>query len=71
MAIITPGTSEIHRLNTVATTIWNLCEDPGATRRELLDGLLSSYDVSDEELATDLDGFLEEAIRKGILTRVG
>ncbi len=68
MAVITPRSSQIHRLNGVATEIWGLCgEEGGATRDELLEALAGIYSVTLEVLENDLDAFLKEATQKGIL----
>jgi hypothetical protein len=67
MAVITPRSSQIHRLNSVATTIWDRCADEGATRQELVEALTLVYDVAIDRLEEDLDTFLVEAMEKGIL----
>ncbi len=67
MAIITPHSSEIHRLNDTATTIWQKCDGQGATREELLETLLQTYNTNREILRADLDQFLAEAVSKGLL----
>jgi len=67
MAVITPQSSEIHRLNGVATQIWDHCAKDGATREELLEALQRVYDVATDRLEADLDAFLTEATEKGLL----
>lgn len=67
MAVITPRSSEIHRLSGVAADIWERCGDAGATRAELIEALLGLYEISREALEADLDTFLGEATDKGIL----
>jgi hypothetical protein len=67
MAVITPQSSEIHRLNGVATHIWDRCAQEGATRDELLKTLKEVYDVKEDRLKADLDTFLAEATEKGLL----
>ena len=66
MAVITPHSSEIHRLNGVAAEIWRCCES-GATRAQIMASLGDLYDVEDARLSADLDAFLDEATRKGLL----
>jgi len=67
MAVITPHSSEIHRLDGVATEIWHRCGEDGATRIELIEALVENYDAERETLETDLDAFLAEATQKGLL----
>ncbi len=67
MAVITPRTSEIHRLNGVATELWERCVDPGATREQLIASLSDRYEVSRDRLEADVDAFLTEATAKGLL----
>jgi len=67
MAVITPGTSEIHRLNDVAADIWELCAGEGATLEQLLQTLRDRYDVPDDVLRLDVATFLQFAIGKGLL----
>ena len=66
MAVITPHSSEIHRLNAAGAVIWEACAE-GATRAQLLDALLDAYEVSPEVATADLNQFLDEATQKGIL----
>ena len=67
MAVITPRTSEIHRLNGVATELWELCVEPGTTREQLIASLSDRYDVTRDRLEADVDAFLTEATSKGLL----
>ncbi len=66
MAVITPLSSEIHRLNEIGAIIWKRCEH-GATQEELIGELLEQYDVSPEQATQDIKDFLDEATAKGIL----
>lgn len=66
MAVITPHSSEIHRLNETGAVIWERCGE-GATRDELIEALQARYEADREVLGHDVDAFLEEATRKGIL----
>lgn len=66
MAVITPRSSEIHRLNPTATVIWDRCQD-GATREQLIEALAEVFQASEGQLRQDVDLFLTEALQKGIL----
>jgi hypothetical protein len=66
MAVITPRTSEIHRLNPTATVIWNRCQE-GATRDQLVEALSHAFQASEGQLRQDVDLFLTQALQKGIL----
>lgn len=66
MAIITPRSSDIHRLNATASAIWHRCEE-GATRSELVEDLLGQFEAQREQIEADVDHFLTDAIQKGIL----
>jgi hypothetical protein len=66
MAVITPRTAEIHQLNATATAIWRRCEQ-GATREALVQHLCDLFLASEGQLRQDVDQFLAEALKKGIL----
>jgi hypothetical protein len=68
MAIVTVGSSEVHRLNELGSAIWERCEPPGATVDELVDALLPLYEVAETQLRADVLSFLAEATEKKILT---
>lgn len=67
MAVITPGSSEIHRLNDVAAEIWAACAAQGATVDELVTALSERYDAPTDVLRHDVEAFLESAVHKGLL----
>jgi hypothetical protein len=48
------------------TVLWPLLEE-GATRVELLDALTERYEVERDQLARDLDEFLEDLAESGLL----
>jgi hypothetical protein len=68
MAVITIKSSEIHRLNSLATAIWDRCAAPGATVDEIVAGLMEEYDVVEDVLRQDVLDFLSEACEKGLLS---
>ena len=59
---------EVHRLNGVASFIWEKCS--GLGKEALLNELLSEYDVSQEKAESDLDSFLLDLIDKKIVEKV-
>ena len=67
LAVITPGTSNIHRLNQVGAWLWQQCDGDGRTAVELIERLVTRYDVEVEQASEDVQAFLEEAQRKNIL----
>lgn len=63
------GTDEnqyIHTLNGVATFIWERI-DGIATMQEILDAILSAYDVEKERAATDLTDLVDTLATKGLV----
>ena len=56
---------EVHRLNGVASFIWEKCVD--ATKNDILNNILETYDISEADALSDLNGFLDELTQKKIL----
>jgi hypothetical protein len=66
-AIVTLPESRLHLLNGVATRIWELCADDGATLPELVASLCEEFEVSQNTAETECHSFLETAVNTGIL----
>ena len=67
LAVITPGTSNIHRLNEVGAWLWRVCEGEGRTVDELVEGLVARYEVGEAQARVDVLEFLVQASKKNIL----
>ncbi len=52
-------------LNILGTEIWKLCD--GRTSEEIVAELLSCFEVDEDELRTDVTGFLNELKEKGFI----
>lgn len=60
------GNKQIHRLNPVATLIWNEVTK-GIELNEIIMNLSSEFDVSKEELSQDVNDFINDLQNKGLL----
>ena len=56
----------VHRLDEVSTDLWKFLE-PGRTVEELVDYLVSEYDVERETAQTDMLEFVEKLHEEGLL----
>ena len=56
-------------LNPVATRIWDLLERP-LDLNELCDVLINEYDVDQAQCHSEVDGYLMEMIRLGLILRL-
>ena len=56
----------VHRLDEVSTDLWKFLE-PGRTVEELVDYLVSEYDVERETAQTDMMEFVEKLHEEGLL----
>jgi len=64
--LILVDAGQIFELNLLGADIWKLC-DGGRTVDDIVDRLLEEYDVEREELASDVQRFLEEMKGRGWL----
>ena len=53
-------------LTETSALIWQMIED-GAKKEEILNRILTEYDVDKETAMKDLDGFIDQAIEKGLI----
>lgn len=67
MAVITPQSSQIHRLNGTAAELFAACAGEGASEEELLQTTLARYEVTPEEATQAIQAFLQDAVARGIL----
>lgn len=65
--IVSPTESVMHSLNPVGTRIWELA-DGTLTVSEILDSVVSEFDVTREEAEKDIAAFCQELSDKGMLT---
>lgn len=56
----------MHQLNLVGGMIWRLC-DGSRSADELVDALLPEFDVEREELALDVNEFVDDLLARGWL----
>ena len=53
-------------LNPVATRIWELLEDP-VTLQDICRQLMDEYDVPEDQCTREVDEYLKEMIKKGLV----
>lgn len=70
MAVITPGTSEIHRLNGPASDLFHLCAGEGQTLAQLIHAVTARYEVDATSAEDDVRAFLQEALDRGLLEEI-
>ncbi len=61
--------ASIYSLKGVGETIWNALAEPRSAK-ELIDLIVSEYDVSPDQAAVDLDAFLTDLLARGLCTVV-
>ena len=54
--------------NAAGTALWRALED-GATRSQLVAVILGQFDVSEDQAALDVDAFLDDLRRRGLLSQ--
>ncbi|HEY5672483.1 MAG TPA: pyrroloquinoline quinone biosynthesis peptide chaperone PqqD [Malonomonas sp.] len=59
----------MHQLNLLGGRIWNLC-DGSRQQEQIVDALLEEFDVERDELATDVDEFIQDLTKRGWLSYV-
>jgi Coenzyme PQQ synthesis protein D (PqqD) len=59
--------SEYFAVNSTGALLWQAVA-PGATRRDLIDLLVARFSVSEEIAAADVERFVEDLARRGLLT---
>ena len=64
--VITPDDSQLHNLNQTATLIWERANGTQSLE-EIFKEMLSTYEVEENELRTDILEFIEESQSKGML----
>lgn len=53
--------------NPAGTVLWR-CLERGTTRSEMVSALLEEFEVDDERAARDVDAFLDDCRRRGLLS---
>lgn len=56
----------MHQLNLLGGMIWSLC-DATRTKEQIIDHLLTEFDVDRSELAADVDEFVNDLLQRGWL----
>ena len=56
----------MHQLNLLGGMIWSLC-DATRTEEQIVDHLLTEFDVDRSELAADVDEFVKDLLQRGWL----
>lgn len=69
VAIITPRTAQVHRLNALGAAIWRRCEGSGVAMDELVAWTVARYEVDEETARADVERFVHDALDKGILVQ--
>ncbi len=57
----------MHQLNLLGGMIWDLC-DGSRTQAQVVDQLLTEFDVERAELETDVADFIDDLLNRGWLT---
>ena len=55
-------------VNEVGVTLWNMLQEE-VTMEDLVQGVLAEYDVKEEVAREDIQEFLDELVKGGILTK--
>lgn len=55
------------RLNSTGAYLWNILAEEDVTRDELIDKMLSTYEVEREVVERDVDAFCNKLIDNGII----
>lgn len=55
-------------VNEVGVTLWNMLQEE-VTMEDLVQGVLAEYDVQEEVAREDIQEFLDELVKGGILTK--
>ena len=55
-------------VNEVGVTLWNMLQEE-VTMEDLVQGVLAEYDVQEEVAREDIQEFLDELVKDGILTK--
>ena len=66
VCLVHPTTGLAYRLNPTAVTIWEAVQEP-TSEREVRSRVLSTFEVSEEEAAGAVDGFLEQLAELGLV----
>lgn len=64
--VVSPGAGEVRVLNSIGTVIWQLLID-GFNSNEIEDFLVSNYDVTRKNARADMEVFMEELSRRGVI----
>jgi hypothetical protein len=68
VVIVCPARQELHRLDEVATWLWNLMDQPRSVP-ELAKALREEFEVEREPAERDVRAFLDDLQNKGLITR--
>ncbi len=66
VVIVSPGAGAVRVLNGVGADIWRLL-DGTSTMAQIEESMLERYAVSEEQLAADMERFLDELHARGLL----
>ena len=67
LVALEPDQGNCFGFNEVATWVWRRLAEP-ATFRELRDGLVAEYEVSDEQCTRELQALLDDLVARGLVT---
>lgn len=68
--IVVPGQSMLYRLNEVGTFIWEILKEDGIEKNEIINKVKEEYDVSVLRAKKDIDEFISNLMKKGILDKI-
>ena len=68
--VVMPRDRMLHMLNEVGTHIWKLVEKERALE-EIVDSVITTFEVEDDVAGRDVRGFLEEMLERDLVEIVG
>jgi coenzyme PQQ synthesis protein D (PqqD) len=68
LVALEPEKGNCFGFNEVATWVWRRLAEP-ATFEQLRDGLMTDFEVSGEQCATELQALLDDLISKGLISK--
>ncbi len=68
--IITPDSRQHELAGDVELFVWTLCDEKPHTEEELVQAVVSEFDIDVDTAAKDLETFLEQLIAGGVVTAV-
>ncbi len=68
--IITPDSRQHELDGDVELLVWTLCDSSPQTKKELLDAVVTEFDVDVETASKDLETFIDQLVAGGVVIAV-